>query len=498
MGSILKLTILFVGIGTFSAQAQYYCSADAKRDGLLYRDLNATTWEVANLRFEKTPYLDSYLSCIKFLEKIPKAWHRTAKLTPLYPDTQKIVRFQSQDPLIQLCLDTPACHLSFFENFFYPKALYRNFMKAKVFLENPSCRQPIVEKLEPLTEKPLHIIPSLPIRSVWKIPEESLDGKFFEKLDREKPKKIYLSSMIISEKILNQLERWLIKNPESEAWVFLAYNLHVLENDFPEKYQPKTERLHFFPVFQTPWTKDSYHIKGAAFEGKTFSTLLMTVNMRRFREEKVADRIFELEGKEVFQSYVDVLHQVLTEQCSQLSYLNCSNELRYEPSDPRSKIITQWIENSCKTQSRFLTTNKEPTSFFTRTQNTDLENQFERLITQAEKSILISSHVFHESKISTALLMAASRGVKVKLLVGTEITDQNFLTRISKPLSLKMVTKESGVTSHAKFMVIDNEVVVWGTGNFTKTSLQNPWEIFIVTKDKKIINELVDYSNQYH
>ena len=68
---------------TLVAWSEYYCSAENRHDALLFNDKNGLRWEVANMRFAKTPYLDSYLNCTQFIERGSVERNRNIKLSPL-------------------------------------------------------------------------------------------------------------------------------------------------------------------------------------------------------------------------------------------------------------------------------------------------------------------------------------------------------------------------------------------------------------------------------
>jgi hypothetical protein len=46
-------------------------------------------------------------------------------------------------------------------------------------------------------------------------------------------------------------------------------------------------------------------------------------------------------------------------------------------------------------------------------------------------------------------------------------------------------------------MVIDREQLIWATGNFTGTSLSNPWEIYLFTRSRDLIATLEAYFDAY-
>ena len=63
------------------ARAGYFCSAEAERGGIQYSDSAGIQWEVTNLRFEKTPFLGSYLSCAQLLDQVGDRINASTALT---------------------------------------------------------------------------------------------------------------------------------------------------------------------------------------------------------------------------------------------------------------------------------------------------------------------------------------------------------------------------------------------------------------------------------
>ena len=305
-----------------------------------------------------------------------------------------------------------------------------------------------------------------------------------------------MTSMIFSKTILRRLDDWLLRHPGKEAWVFFAYNLHVMETGFPEEYAPRSKGLYLVPVFQTPETEDSYHIKGIGFGGRDPSIHLMTVNIRMFREEKVADVITELKGLSAYRSFESLLGRVLDHQCKRRSFLDCSNLLRYPSRDSRAEMIHAWVDRACENRKKWMV--PESPSLFSRGGDGVVEATLLEEIGRARTQIDLASHVFNRSKVSDALLEAAARGVRVRVLVGTPIQDGGFQKVLEKSVDLKLQTRREGVTAHAKFAVMDGTRAIWGTGNLTKTSLQNPWEIFLGTEDVKFLKSLTAYFNRFH
>jgi hypothetical protein len=498
LGRILALSCLLV---SSPAEAGYFCSAEAKRGGIQYSDAEGVQWEVANLRFEKTPFLGSYLSCAQMLDRVDERINTTTSLIKLYPVEERMARFRTRDPVVDLCLDSPACALDPLQSWFLPRLLWKSMSRPDVFRNHPHCRNPLRTVRDPEEEQDVESgkrmkEQTFQIGQIWNIPEESLVQKIFDQIDKKKPDRILMTSMIFSKSILKRIDEWLLKHPGKEAWIFFAYNLHVMESGFPEAYVPRSPGLYLVPVFQTPEAEDSYHIKGFGWSGRESGVHLMTVNIRRFREEKVADVVTELKGQDSFRSFEALLGRVLEQQCLSRNYLACSNLLRYPEGDRRAGTISAWVDRACQDRKKWVLAGNQ--DLFSRGGDGVVETTILEEISRARVSIDVASHVFNRSKVSDALLEAIARGVKVRVLVGTPIEDESFQKSLEKHGVLKLQTRKEGVTAHAKFVLVDGEQAIWGTGNLTKTSLLNPWEVFVRTKDPVFVKALTAYFNRFH
>jgi hypothetical protein len=497
--AISFLILLFFAIPTHSF-AEYLCSSESKNDRLLFKDNRNQIWEVNNLKFTKTSFLESYLSCAQFIEKTDQVQNRSAKLSPLYPASQLKSHFIEKNHFFEHCLESPVCRMSPLDNLFYPDFLIRHLWKPSVFDRTSICNERSLLSEE---TQPVEPVQRFGITQTWEIPKDSLEGKLFQFLDKNRPTKLLFSSMIFSEDLFHRLDQWLIKNPGSQAWIFLSYNLEVLMPGFPEQFKSVSGRINLVPMFQDPINPFTYHIKGAVFlkdqpHIKKQWLLLMSANWRRYSEENVKDKIFITENKQLSSAYTQLLYSILEDRCSSLRYLDCSNSLRYAPSDRRAAEIKELIKKSCESLKEWPAKIMHDEALqasapFARPGTQKVEQKVIELIEHAQKSILLASHVFGESRISQELIKAQARGVKVQLLLGTKLANPFFEKTLQQIFNVDQVTEETGVTAHAKFMIIDDDLAIWTTGNFTKTSLQNPWEIFLFIKDPQFIGVLKEY-----
>lgn len=480
-----------------AAFGSFFCSSESKHGGIQYEDASKVAWEILDLTFEQAPVAESFLSCTRFLESIPKSWNESVKLLPLYPVEKRVARLGLSDPLIELCAKAEGCRINPIYGIFRPGKWLESYRKPALTATLPQCSKKAFHSEDALDEEEARDLlkpADLNVGKITPLPEANLEEHLIHSLETKKPKRVFLSTMILSAHILEAVDQWALRNPGSEVWTFFSYDIQALESGFPGNYEPKARNLRLFPVFKTPDADDSYHIKGLAYDGAEKSIEILSVNLRRFREEKVADRIIELKGKDSFDSLLSILGSVLDQQCSNLPYLDCSNQLRFGLDSKRSKQIKGWIKNAC---SHRFTAPKPLKPVLYRGGTTSLEQQLVDWISSAKKTLEVSSHILKDARIFEALESAAERGVKVKILAGTDPHSKGGRKITDSELPITLQTREMGVTSHAKFILIDQELAIWGTGNFTKTGLSNPWEIFLATRNQEFMSALLGYLAQY-
>jgi phosphatidylserine/phosphatidylglycerophosphate/cardiolipin synthase-like enzyme len=109
-----------------------------------------------------------------------------------------------------------------------------------------------------------------------------------------------------------------------------------------------------------------------------------------------------------------------------------------------------------------------------------------RELTKAKSTILVQAYSFTSAPIAKALLNAHKRGVKVEVILDKgQRTDQyssaTFLFNGRIPVKIDSVH----AIAHNKVMIIDGEVVITGSFNFTKAAEKNNAENFLVIRDRK-------------
>jgi phosphatidylserine/phosphatidylglycerophosphate/cardiolipin synthase-like enzyme len=138
------------------------------------------------------------------------------------------------------------------------------------------------------------------------------------------------------------------------------------------------------------------------------------------------------------------------------------------------------------------------------------ENYFEevkKLIKKAEKSIKIAAFIIRKGKkerknrvseLMSEVKRAAYRGVRVEIIIN-QINPMNKSKRVNSRIIREL--KRSNITTkveteqrvaHAKYIIIDEKIVIIGSHNWTNKSLNSNHEISIKTENKNNLIKIND------
>lgn len=118
------------------------------------------------------------------------------------------------------------------------------------------------------------------------------------------------------------------------------------------------------------------------------------------------------------------------------------------------------------------------------------ENSRERLlnaIKRAKKSINIYAQNISDYKIVGALAKAAKKGVSVNILTSTKLRQKQaeYLARAGVN-----VKQSERYYIHAKALIIDNQLAIIGSINFTRASLDHNRELAGITRDPTVVKQI--------
>ena len=103
---------------------------------------------------------------------------------------------------------------------------------------------------------------------------------------------------------------------------------------------------------------------------------------------------------------------------------------------------------------------------------------------QAKSTVLVQAYSFTSAPIAKALVEAAKRGVKVQTILdksqkGEKYTSATYLTNSG----LRPMIDSAHAIAHNKVMVIDGQLVITGSFNFTKSAEENNAENLFIIRD---------------
>jgi len=123
-----------------------------------------------------------------------------------------------------------------------------------------------------------------------------------------------------------------------------------------------------------------------------------------------------------------------------------------------------------------------------------------KAIANAKTSIKIAMYSFRYKKIAKELIQANKRGVNVYVVFDDRVLGHNeksqykYLTnhKYIKTYTLgRHISKNAGKL-HAKYMIVDDTKVLFGSLNYTKKSFKNNYEVLYITNNAKIAKKFVD------
>ncbi|HUI07335.1 MAG TPA: phospholipase D family protein [Verrucomicrobiae bacterium] len=117
-------------------------------------------------------------------------------------------------------------------------------------------------------------------------------------------------------------------------------------------------------------------------------------------------------------------------------------------------------------------------------------------LNRAKKSVLVQAYTFSSKPIADALVNAQKRGVQVQAILDKgqrkdRYTEAGTLTKAG----IRTLIDPQHAIAHNKVMIIDGEVVITGSLNFTRSVEERNAENLLVIKDKATAEK---YTQNWH
>ena len=118
------------------------------------------------------------------------------------------------------------------------------------------------------------------------------------------------------------------------------------------------------------------------------------------------------------------------------------------------------------------------------------------LIKNSKKSISIAMYNFSYKKFAKELVDSSKKGINIKIILDkSKIKEDDKLYKYFKKngINVKIADKKL----HTKVAIFDKKIAVLGSINWTKESFKDNYELVLFTKDKKIIDKMLDFLNKF-
>jgi hypothetical protein len=189
-----------------------------------------------------------------------------------------------------------------------------------------------------------------------------------------------------------------------------------------------------------------------------------------------------------FPAYLYNIEQFFLSQisynCHDKIFSECSIKTRFENNSSSEDLVSSLLTKSCLNDKP--KPNSKTIAYGAREMNiSSLVNGF---IMEAKKSIKIHTHQFNDSTLLGLLEKKSHNGIKVQVIQGRSGT-------IKKTPSL-ILQNSSSKEYHSKYIILDDSRILWTTGNFTKTSYTNPWEMTFILDDPILTKAFIENFTQ--
>jgi len=115
-----------------------------------------------------------------------------------------------------------------------------------------------------------------------------------------------------------------------------------------------------------------------------------------------------------------------------------------------------------------------------------------RELNKAQKGVLIQAYSFTSAPIAEALLNAHKKGVKVEVILDKSQRTQKYSSAtFLYNVGIQVKIDSQHAIAHNKVMVIDGEIVITGSFNFTKAAEENNAENLLVIHDKQLADRYI-------
>ncbi len=320
-------------------------------------------------------------------------------------------------------------------------------------------------------------------------PFYSLD-KFIKKLLAQKiDGKLLASSMTLG----NSLAKDFLNTSDTNQRLIIGLDANLMysyhQNQLLTRYFSNHKNIFFLPISKGRTFDNLFHWK-IIVDDRLKTSFLSSSNLASPAKTNYLDLVYQFENKELNSELYSRLYDEFSEQCQAEEDIYCLEEY----ASGEGKENKNLISNSCKALEKYPLIKRSNKQFFVSPQETNVETLIVNLIKEAREEIVLLSHHFSSRKIGRELREAEKKGLKVFAVVGDKPKERESLI----PKGMYNLTDVSSQPfPHMKVILIDNEMLIFGTGNFTQSGLFKSRELFGITDSQEAIQEVLNVISYY-
>ncbi|WP_419677455.1 phospholipase D-like domain-containing protein [Aliarcobacter lanthieri] len=126
------------------------------------------------------------------------------------------------------------------------------------------------------------------------------------------------------------------------------------------------------------------------------------------------------------------------------------------------------------------------------------QEKIKSLINEAKSSIFIAMYNFSYKKIAKDLLEASKNGTDITVLFdGEKVSKDDDVLKLFKDSKIKTIVNKDKNKMHIKAMLIDDNLALIGSTNFTKKSFEENYDLIYISKDEKLISKLKEFRAKF-
>lgn len=470
---------------------------------LAVRAENDDLIRLVDFDFLVSPFLPTYLSCSRWLESLPLKYlmKKTWRVRPTL-SREKVLEGALDDPLAkelyQACENTPLCRVNFPYNLSWWR--FKRLFKrgpANIFGGHQEFCQNEIQNIPPQDFSQIRPIEKEDISQItfWSTPESTFSDQVVRLINQKKSGTLFVSTMTLGMEDVENIMAALGRNPLITVYLLFDAPISAASASIRDWITFESDQLHFVPVAPRPDLPSFFHFKGASvLDGDRI--IFTSANLNQELNSTLYDLGFMARGSLVAQALTKVLGKQIQQTCDQKEYLTCTLKARLLEQDPLTYQVEAALAKSCR---EFYDAGLPGhiqglnNPFFLTTPQYDLMAPLKKNLLHSNRNIKAFTHRLDSWPLLKTLEKVKNQGVRVEVYAGRG-GDHPIWEVPQFQGMLHVLQDKLPFEPHSKFILMDDELALWGTGNLTKNGLNNAAELFFLTKHPQLLSGLQEYA----